>query len=690
MTTLDRINNHQLQESNPTHLKSTQKVNLNRFRGGGMLVVFSPNLLDIQTLIAGVHRGAEILQLHPNQNAIEQITTAIQTPTTPVQSLHLVTHASANVLDLGNTQLSLDNLKQYRTLLQQWNVPEILLYGCNLAEKNTEFIQRLHQLTGANIAASSTAVGCSKGGGNWQLDVKIGEITSEIALIKNVQKNYPGIFIIERVSVNSQGEQAAADAQNFGSQDGILSTNGQFVAFESNANNLVPDDNNGVSDVFLRDRQTGITTRVSVNSFGQEGNDRSGAFSDAILPALTPDGRFVAFESKASNLAPADNNAEEWDIFVHDRQTGTTTRVSINNDGVSGNGSSRNPVITHDGRFVAFESRADNLVARDDNQGAWDIFVHDRDPDGNGIFDQGNGRTVRMSVNGIGLQGNDDSFDPSISSDGRFVVFESDANNLVIGDNNGVQDLFLHDRDPDGNGIFDEGNSIITRISTGINGFEANNASFDPIFSGNNRFIAFESLANNLVGRDNNNVLDIFVYDRETGVTNRVSVDANGFGGNQNSSQPSISDDGRFVGFSSRSSNLVLGDNNGFEDVFVHDRDPDQDGIFDQENGITTRISVSDLGDEGNANSFQAVLSGDGSLVSFESFANNLIPGDTNGVPDIFISNLDRIATILPGINPIEDGQTNGNFEIRLNQPAPPEGLTVNFAIAGNATNNID
>ncbi|WP_413162069.1 DUF4347 domain-containing protein [Capilliphycus salinus ALCB114379] len=678
-TTLDTINHHNLQQSKRTNSEV----------GAGMLVIFAPDLLDLSTLISGVKPGAEILVLHPHQDAIEQITTALKLAKTSVKSLHLITHGSANTLHFGNRHFCPENLEQYQALFQRWKVPEILLYGCNLAQHNTNFIQRLHQLTNANIAASSTPVGCLKRGGNWQLDVKIGRINSDIFLLDNVQKNYPGLLTIERVSINSQGEQAAADPQNFGSQDGIISTNGQFIAFESNANNLVPDDNNGVSDVFIRDRQTGITTRVSVNNFGQEGNNQSGAFSDAILPALTPDGRFVAFESKANNLAPGDNNADEWDIFVRDRQTETTTRVSVNNNGVGGNASSRNPVITPDGRFVAFESRANNLD-RDNGLGTWDIFIHDRDFDGNGSFDLGTQRTFQMSINGIGLGGNNDSFDPSISSDGRFVVFESDADNLVGGDNNGVRDIFLHDRDPDGNGVFDQGNSTIIRLPVGLGGVEANNASFDPQISGNNRFIVFESLANNLVEGDNNNALDIFVYDRQTGLTNRVSVDGNGFGGNRASSQPSISDDGRFVGFSSSASNFVIGDNNGVEDIFVHDRDPDGDGIFDQGNGITTRISISDAGEEANANSFQAVVSGDGNLVAFESFADNLIPGDTNGVADIFISTIDPALTILAGVNPVEDGQTNGTFNISLNQPAPPEGLTVNFNIAGDATNNVD
>ncbi|MEL7034765.1 MAG: DUF4347 domain-containing protein [Cyanobacteria bacterium J06592_8] len=659
------------------------------FQGEGMLVVMASNLEQIPALEAGIHSGATVLKLDPKQDAIQQITLAIQTAKHPVKSLHLMTHGLANCLQFGETVLDLNNIKQYQPQLQQWNVPEIFLYACNLAQKDLEFIARLHQLTHASIAASSTPIGCLKQGGNWQLDVQIGAIKSDLAFTETLQKSYSGLFTIERVSLNSQGEQTNPDPQNFGSQDAVLSIDGRFIAFESNANNLVPGDSNNLTDVFIRDRQTGTTTRVSVNSFGQEGQDRSGALSDGILPALTPDGQFVAFESRAANLAPGDNNGEEWDIFVRNLQTETTTRVSLSPNQEGGDDTSRNPDISADGRFIAFESLADNLDARETEPGIWDIFVYDRDSDGNGIFDQGNGRQIPISITEIGIYGNDDSFNPSISSDGRLIVFESDANNLVEGDNNGVRDLFLHDRDPEGNGIFDEGNSSIERISLGIDGVEANGASFNPQLSGNNRFIVFESLANNLVEGDSNNALDIFVYDRETGLTTRVSVDSNGVGGNQASDQPSISDDGRFIGFSSSASNFVVGDNNESRDIFVHDRDPDQNGIFDEGNRNTTRISVSNIGEEGNADSFQAVLSGDGSVIAFESAADNLVLGDTNGVIDIFLSTIDPAITISPGIDPIEDGQTTGTFNIDLNRP-PSQDLIVNFSVAGDAENNID
>ncbi|MDY7022634.1 MAG: DUF4347 domain-containing protein, partial [Cyanobacteriota bacterium] len=426
-----------------------QSPNLtSHFPGEGMLVVMASNLEQISVLEAGIHRGAIALKLDPKQDAIQQITLALQTASDPIKSLHLITHGSANCLQFGDGVLDLNNIEQYQPQLQQWNVPEILLYACNLAENDLELVHRFHQLTHANIAASSTPIGCSKQGGNWQLDVQIGRIKSALAFTETLQRSYSGLLTIERVSLNSQGEQVNPDPRNSGVQDAVLSINGRFVAFESDADNLVPDDTNNATDVFIRDRQTGITSRVSVNSFGQEGQDRSGALFDGVLPALTPDGRFVAFESRATNLAPGDNNGEEWDIFVRDLQTETTTRVSINPNQEGGNETSRNPSISANGRFIAFESLADNLEARQTEPGIWDIFVYDRDPDGNGIFDQGNGRPIRVSVTGVGLDGNDDSFNPSISSDGRLVVFESDANNLVPEDTNDVRDLFLHDRDP--------------------------------------------------------------------------------------------------------------------------------------------------------------------------------------------------------------------------------------------------
>jgi len=175
-------------------------------------------------------------------------------------------------------------------------------------------------------------------------------------------------------------------------------------------------------------RAAGITTRVSVDSSGIQGDIYS------FVPSISADGRYVAFESFATNLVAGDNNGY-LDIFVRDRQTGQTTRVSVDNSGNQGNGHSSAPSISADGRNVAFQSDATNLVAGDTN-GVYDIFVHDRQT----------GRTTRVSVNSSGIQGNAYSDQPSISADGRHVAFESLATNLAAGETNGATDVFVHDR----------------------------------------------------------------------------------------------------------------------------------------------------------------------------------------------------------------------------------------------------
>ena len=206
-------------------------------------------------------------------------------------------------------------------------------------------------------------------------------------------------FTIERVSVASDGNQSNDD-----SRGPSISAEGRFVAFYSNASSLVLGDTNDTWDVFVHDRQTAETTRVSVDSSGAQGND--GSFS----PSISADGGFVAFMSFASNLVPEDTN-DRADVFIHDLQSQETMRVSIDSNGNQGNSLSVEPSVSPDGRFVAFRSGASNLVPEDTNGN--DVFVHDRQT----------GDTTRVSVDySSGAQGNDGSFDPSISADGRFVV----------------------------------------------------------------------------------------------------------------------------------------------------------------------------------------------------------------------------------------------------------------------------
>ena len=401
-----------------------------------------------------------------------------------------------------------------------------------------------------------------------------------------------------RVSVRTNGKQG-----NDNSKYPSISSDSRYVAFESVATNLVNKDTNGVSDVFVRDRQTGKTTRVSVRTNGKQGDDVS------LRPSISSDGRYVAFWSAATNLVNKDTNGVS-DIFVRDRQTGKTTRVSVRTNGKQGNGNSRYPSISSDGRYVAFESDATNLVNGDTN-GKTDIFVRDRE----------SGKTTRVSINSKGNQAkNGNSYSPVISSDGRYVAFWSRATNLVKGDTNGRSDVFVHDRET----------GKTRRMSVRTNGVQGDDGSYYPSITSDGRYVAFYSGATNLVNGDTNGVYDIFVHDRETGKTSRVSVDTNGKQANDYSEFPSISLDGSYVAFHSAATNLVNKDTNGVYDIFVHER----------QTGEIGRVSVRTNGVQGDDNSFYPSISSDGMYVAFQSSATNLVNGDTNGKVDIFVTEL--------------------------------------------------
>jgi Tol biopolymer transport system component len=239
---------------------------------------------------------------------------------------------------------------------------------------------------------------------------------------------------------------------------------------------------------------------------------------------------------------------------------GTAERIGVEAGGDQGNGESDGPVLSAAGRFVAFTSRAGNLVPGDTN-GRQDVFVRDRQK----------GTTARVSVGTGDGQGNRESWEGELSADGRFVAFTSFARNLVPGDTNGFTDVFVRDRQT----------GTTERVSVGAGG-QGDHESSHPALSADGRFVAFGSFASNLVPGDTNDSWDVFVRDRRTGRTERVSVSTGSGQGRGGSSSPTLSADGRFVAFHSHASNLVPGDTNGRSDVFVHDR----------QTGRTERTSV--------------------------------------------------------------------------------------------------
>lgn len=430
----------------------------------------------------------------------------------------------------------------------------------------------------------------------------------------------------QRVSVRSTGAQG-----NDASSSPSFSAGGRYVAFHSYATNLVPGDTNGVADIFVHDRSNGVTERVSVDSTSAQGNGNSGSAS------ISADGRYVAFGSSATNLVANDTNLKS-DVFVHDRVEGTTELVSVDSTGAQANGGSSSRSISADGRFVAFESSASNLVPDDTNTCGYppmtwncaDIFVRDRVA----------GTTERVSVDSAGVQGNNESIYPwiSISADGRFVAFLSQASNLVPGDSNSSQDVFLRDRE----------SGTTERVSVDSAGAQVWGRSDRPSISADGRYVAFTSSASTLVAGDSNGDDDVFVRDRLIGTTERASLDSAGAEGNNWSDQPSISADGRYVAFTSDATNLVAGDTNSFFDVFVRDRVA----------GATERVSVDSAGVQGQDHSSSPSISGDGRYVAFSAWAGNLVPGDTymcsvppygaqHSCDDVFVR--DRVAWVAVG-----------------------------------------
>jgi Tol biopolymer transport system component len=419
----------------------------------------------------------------------------------------------------------------------------------------------------------------------------------------------PGVT--ERVSVDKKGT-----AGNNPSQDAAVSADGRFVAFTSLADNLVRRDRNNVNDVFVRDRQRGTTERVSVSSTGAEGNDDSGTFQTLNEPSISADGRFVAFDSLASNLVPGDTNGAPdlqpsgEDVFVRDRQAGTTERVSVSSTGAQGTFTGGvDPAISAGGRFVAFATAADFAPA--DTNFTIDVYVHDRQT-----------RTTELvSVGTQGAVGNNVSDEPAISGDGRFVAFTSGASNLVAGDTDNASDIFVRDR-------VAGTTEALTVTPNSPPGPES--ASASPSISADGRLVAFWSRQSDLVAGDANGFEgDVYVADRQTGTMERVSVSSQGAQGNLDSSQPSISADGRFVAFSSDADNLVPGDGNFDNDVFVRDRAA----------GSTVRVSVSSDGSETGfeLGSLSPAISADGQVIGFQSEGENLVPDPPTAFEDVYV-----------------------------------------------------
>jgi Tol biopolymer transport system component len=345
------------------------------------------------------------------------------------------------------------------------------------------------------------------------------------------------------------------------------------------------------------------------------------AASDSRGASISGDGRSVTFVSEANDLVDGtgtddcDESACFDDVFVRDTRKNNTALVSVGLDGGDANGDSDDPSISGDGRYVAFTSEAGNQVVGDEN-GQPDVFVRDLE----------RGTTVRVSVDATGGDANGASSHPSISTTGRYVAFTSTAGDLVSADGNNEADVFVRDLH----------SSVTTRASVDTGGGDPNDRSFGASISGDGRHVAFSSDASDLVPGDGS-VRDVFVRDVQAARTTRVSVAVSGGEPDDGvTRESSISGSGRYVAFSSRASDLVADDGNGVEDVFVRDLSA----------ATTTRVSVDRDGGDGDGDSGEVgslgrvSISEDGRHVAFFSEATDLVPGDTNGVGDVFVRDL--------------------------------------------------
>lgn len=391
-----------------------------------------------------------------------------------------------------------------------------------------------------------------------------------------------------RISVSSSRQQGDRPSFTAG-----ISASGRFVAFTSQATNLVPGDTNDRQDAFVYDRRTGDAQRVSVSSSGAQAKPGKNPDGGSAALDQSANGRYVLFRSDAPNLVPRDANGKS-DAFIRDRATGRTRRIPPAGLGVSAG------VLSANSRYAVLEA-ADNLYR----------------------YDLRRGRLLRLTAGANGW-----SVSPSVSADGRYVAFTSIASNLVHGDTNKLPDVFVRD-------VLTGKTTRVSVTSAGRQGTgkRYSNGSNAPTISSDSRYVAFHSDMTNLVRGDTNGVFDIFVHDRVTGKTQRVSVSSTGRQANAESGGgESFSADGRYVAFSSLATNLVANDRNDITDVFVRD--------LRRHRTQLVSLGMHGQGDDASWVGLGTAFTRDGRHLLFASWAANLVPGDTNGVADVFVRDL--------------------------------------------------
>lgn len=384
-----------------------------------------------------------------------------------------------------------------------------------------------------------------------------------------------------------------------------ISGDGRYVVYHSSSRDLTPGLDGvleGTNNVFLRDRQTGITTLVSATATGVAGA------GDSVRPVISRDGRYVAYVSYAADLVAGDTNGHQ-DVFRWDRVTDTTVLVSHDLlDGPS-NADSYDPSISGDGARVGFSTSATDIAFNDDNDQS-DVFVWNAATENNALLSA-------AEPSGVG---NGNSYTALVSADGTHAAFMSTSSDLVAGDTNGLRDVFVRD--------LTTGDTALVSVPQA--GGQANDYSGLGAISGTGRYVGFSSAADNMATttNDDNGFTNAYVRDLTAGTTTWISPDRTGTAANEYVFAPSsISDDGATVAYTARATDLVADPTSGEGDIFLWRRtDP------------VPRLLVRDRAwGQPDGSSYEPQLSADLRFVSFYSAATDLVPGDTNGKVDVFV-----------------------------------------------------
>ncbi|HKS62174.1 MAG TPA: DUF4347 domain-containing protein, partial [Xanthobacteraceae bacterium] len=577
------------------------------------IIFIDPAVPGAQALLAGVAPDAVAILLDPDKDGVQQIADVLAAnELSDLAAIQIVSHGSEGSITLGSTVLDNGNVVSFADALAQIGAAlasggDIMLYGCDVAggSSGQQFIDALASLTAADVAASTDLTGAAALGGDWILEAATGPIEAAPAFTAEAESNFNGLLgavvANEIISVSSAGVQANAVSStgSGGTQTaatnniatdtnqliGSLSGDGRYVAFVSDANTLAVD-GNALRDVFLRDRVTATTTLVSVGLNG------AAADGPSFTASVSDDGNLVVFTSNATNLVAGDIVNTRPDIYLRDISAGTTEKISVgvaSGDSLNGSG---HGVISGNGLFVVFES-ADQLLASDQN-GQPDVYLRDLTTDTTTRISTANSATPQFGGGGLA---------PDISTDGRWVVFESAANDLVTGDTNSAFEIFRYDRQT----------GTIIRVSLTDTEGQANGASTVASVSDDGNIIAFLSTASNLVANDpNGSTADVFVRNVSAGTTVRISSLPSG----PVSQYPSVSGDGRYVAF--LQNNQIL--------------------IHDLQTGLTQSEPFTTSGTLTTVVNGRPLISADGTTVVFQSTVTNLVASDTNGVQDVFVT----------------------------------------------------